>query len=141
MSAGREDSGGVVPKEPVARTDRAAQADPRDRIKQTVLRLHAHSRGIAPRRLASQQEAVPRDVSARMTPVRMRARRRKSFSLHRGLAPRPVAANERWSMGLVHDQLADRRAGREMTVVENRSRESVLPETDSGRPARLWRRS
>ncbi len=61
--------------------------------------------------------------------VRMRVRRRKRLSLHRGPAHRPVAANERWSMDFVHDQLADGRAFRVLTVVDNWSRESVLLET------------
>jgi putative transposase len=39
--------------------------------------------------------------------VRLRTRRRKRLSLHRGPAPRPVGVNERWSMDFVHDQLAD----------------------------------
>ena len=61
--------------------------------------------------------------------VRMRVRRRKRLSLHRGPAPRPISANERWSMDFVHDQLADGRAFRVLTVVDNWSRESVLLET------------
>ncbi len=60
--------------------------------------------------------------------VRMRMRRRKSLSLHRGPAPRPTALSERWSMDFVHDQLADGRAFRVLTVVDNWSRESVLLE-------------
>lgn len=39
--------------------------------------------------------------------VRMRVRRRKRLSLHRGPAPRPMGLGERWSMDFVHDQLAD----------------------------------
>lgn len=60
--------------------------------------------------------------------VRMRMRRRKRLSLHRGPAPRPTAVSERWSMDFVHDQLADGRAFRVLTVVDNWSRESVLLE-------------
>ena len=60
--------------------------------------------------------------------VRMRVRRRKRLSLHRGPAPRPVAANERWSMDFLHDQLASGRAFRVLAVVDNWSRESVLLE-------------
>ncbi len=44
--------------------------------------------------------------------VRMRVRRRKRLSLHRGPAPKPTALGERWSMGFVHDQLVDGRAFR-----------------------------
>jgi putative transposase len=61
--------------------------------------------------------------------VRMRMRRRKRLSLHRGPAPRPTALGERWSMDFVHDQLANGRAFRVLTVVDNWSRESVLLET------------
>ena len=35
--------------------------------------------------------------------VRMRVRRRKRMSLHRGPAPKPSQPNERWSMDFVHD--------------------------------------
>ena len=62
--------------------------------------------------------------------VRLRHRRRKRLSLHRGPAPRPVGVNERWSMDFVHDQLADGRAFRTLTVIDNWSRESVLLEVD-----------
>jgi len=60
--------------------------------------------------------------------VRMRVRRRKRLSLHRGPAPRPTALGERWSMDFVHDQLIDGRAFRVLTVVDHWSRESVLLE-------------
>ena len=60
--------------------------------------------------------------------VRMRVRRRKRLSLHRGPAPRPSALGERWSMDFVHDQLLDGRAFRVLTVIDNWSRESVLVE-------------
>lgn len=60
--------------------------------------------------------------------VRIRVRRNKRQSLHRGPAPRAMALNERWSMDFVHDQLGDKRAFRVLTVVDNWSRESVLLE-------------
>jgi putative transposase len=60
--------------------------------------------------------------------VRMRVRRNKRQSLHRGPAPRAMGLNERWSMDFVHDQLGDKRAFRVLTVVDNWSRESVLLE-------------
>jgi putative transposase len=60
--------------------------------------------------------------------VRMRVRRRKRLSLHRGLAPRPSALGERWSMDFVHDQLLDGRAFRVLAVIDNWSREWVLVE-------------
>ena len=61
--------------------------------------------------------------------VRMRVRRNKRKSLHRGPAPRPTALGQRWSMDFVHDQLAGGRAFRVLTVVDNWSRESVVLET------------
>jgi putative transposase len=60
--------------------------------------------------------------------VRMRVRRRKRLSLHRGPAPRPSTLGERWSMDFVHDQLLDGRAFRVLAVIDNWSRESVLVE-------------
>ena len=36
--------------------------------------------------------------------VRMRVRRKKRMSLHRGPAPTPTAPGQRWSMDFVHDQ-------------------------------------
>lgn len=62
--------------------------------------------------------------------VRMRVRRRKRLSLHRGPAPSPTRLGERWSMDFVHDQLVNGRAFRVLTVVDNWSRESVLLEAD-----------
>jgi putative transposase len=58
----------------------------------------------------------------------MRMRRRKRLSLHRGPAPAPQRLGERWSMDFVHDQLADGRAFRVLTVIDNWSRESPLLE-------------
>jgi putative transposase len=60
--------------------------------------------------------------------VRMRVRRRKRLSLHRGPAPKPTAANQHWSMDFVHDQLVDGRRFRVLTVIDQWSRESVSVE-------------
>lgn len=60
--------------------------------------------------------------------VRMRVRRRKRLSLHRGPAPRAQGLAERWSMDFVHDPLSDGRSFRVLTVVDNWSRQSVLLE-------------
>lgn len=60
--------------------------------------------------------------------VRMRLRRRKRLSLHRGPVPSPTAANQHWSMDFVHDQLLDGRCFRILTVIDQWSRESVLLE-------------
>jgi putative transposase len=50
--------------------------------------------------------------------VRMRVRRRKHMALHRGPAPVAQGPEERWSMDFVHDQLADGRPFRVLTVVD-----------------------
>jgi putative transposase len=60
--------------------------------------------------------------------LRMRVRRRKHIALHRGPAPRPAGPTERWSMDFVHDALADGRAFRVLTVVDQWSRQSPLLE-------------
>lgn len=60
--------------------------------------------------------------------VRMRVRRRKHIALHRGPAPVPTAAQERWSMDFVHDQLADARPFRVLTTLDQWSRHSPLLE-------------
>lgn len=57
--------------------------------------------------------------------VRMRVRRRKRLSLHRGPVPQPTAANQHWSMDFVHDQLLDGRRFRVLTVIDQWSRESL----------------
>lgn len=58
--------------------------------------------------------------------VRSRVRRRKHMALHRGPAPAPVGLQDRWSMDFVHDQLADARPFRVLTVVDQWSRLSPL---------------
>jgi putative transposase len=58
--------------------------------------------------------------------VRMRRRRKKHMSLHRGMPPPASGPNECWSMDYVHDQLANGLLFRVVTVVDNWSRESVL---------------
>ena len=62
--------------------------------------------------------------------LRMRCRRRKKMSLHRGPAPRPTGPGQYWAMDFVHDQLANGRKFRVLTVVDKWSRESVLLEVD-----------
>lgn len=60
--------------------------------------------------------------------VRLRVRRKKRLSLHRGPAPKPTALDQRWSMDFVHDQLSNGQPFRVLTVVDNWSRQSVLLE-------------
>ena len=59
----------------------------------------------------------------------MRVRRRKHISQHRGPVPAATTRNEYWSMDFVHDQLANGRAFRVLTVIDKWSRERVLLET------------
>ena len=65
--------------------------------------------------------------------LRMPVRRRKHQALHRGPAPLPVGPAERWSMDFVHDQPADGRAFRVVTVVDQWSRRSPIPEAGFSR--------
>jgi putative transposase len=57
--------------------------------------------------------------------VRMRVRRRKRVSLHRGPVPIPTAANQHWSMDFIHDQLTDGTRFRVLTVIDQWSRGSL----------------
>jgi len=66
--------------------------------------------------------------------VRMRVRRRKRLSLHRGPVPQPTTANQHWSMDFVHDQLLDGRRFRVLTVIDQWSRESVSVVFHRARP-------
>ena len=50
--------------------------------------------------------------------IRMRVRRRKHMSLHRGPVPQARRTHERWSMDFVHDQLF---GGRDVVVVLDRA--------------------
>ena len=60
--------------------------------------------------------------------VRLRVRKRRHRSLHRGPVPSATGLQQRWSMDFVHDQLADGRAFRVLTVVDQWSRLSPLLE-------------
>lgn len=64
--------------------------------------------------------------------LRHRTRRRKHISLHRGTVQPPTRAHERWSMDFVHDALADGRAFRVLTVVDQWSRWSPILEVAQG---------
>jgi putative transposase len=50
--------------------------------------------------------------------VRMRVRRCKHISLHRGPAPTATGGSQYWAMDFVHDQLANGRKFRVLTVIE-----------------------
>ena len=50
--------------------------------------------------------------------VRMRVRRRKRISPHRGPAPTATGGGQYWAMEFVHDQLANGRKFRVLTVID-----------------------
>ena len=50
--------------------------------------------------------------------VRLRVRKRRHRSLHRGPVAAPTGALQRWGMDFVHDQLAGGRVFRVLTVVD-----------------------
>lgn len=62
--------------------------------------------------------------------VRMRPRRKKRLSLHRGAVPAATRPDQHWSMDFVHDQLASGRTFRVLTVIDHWSRESVCLEAN-----------
>jgi putative transposase len=62
--------------------------------------------------------------------VRLRSRRKKRLSLHRGAVPAARGRHQHWSMDFVHDQLVTGRTFRVLTVIDQWSRESVLLEVN-----------
>ena len=54
--------------------------------------------------------------------VRLRVRQLRHRAFHRGPVPAPTGLQQRWSMDFVHDQLADGRRFRVLTVVDQWSR-------------------
>jgi len=62
--------------------------------------------------------------------LRMRCKRRRKMSLHRGPTPKPTGPGQYWAMDFVHDQLLNGRKFRVLTGVDKWSRERVLLEAD-----------
>ncbi len=62
--------------------------------------------------------------------VRMRVRRRKRISLHRGPVPVATSGGQYWAMDFVHDQLANGRKFRVLTVIDKWHRQCVALEAD-----------
>jgi putative transposase len=62
--------------------------------------------------------------------VRMRVRRRKRLSLHRGPALAPEHLGQFWAMDFVHDQLASGRKFRVLTVMDKWNRECIALPVD-----------
>jgi putative transposase len=62
--------------------------------------------------------------------VRMRVRRRKRISLHRGPAPIATSGGQYWAMDFVHDQLQHGRKFRVLTVIDKWHRQYVALQAD-----------
>jgi putative transposase len=62
--------------------------------------------------------------------VRMRVRRRKRISLHRGPTPVATRRGEYWAMDFVHDQLQNGRKFRVLTIIDKWHRECVALHAD-----------
>ena len=62
--------------------------------------------------------------------VRMRVRRKKRLSLHRGAAPVPAGRGQYWAMDFVHDQLTTGRKFRVLTVIDKWNRQCVALHVD-----------
>jgi putative transposase len=62
--------------------------------------------------------------------VRMRVRRRKRISLHRGPAPTATGGGQYWAMDFVHDQLSNGRKFRVLTVIDKWHRQCVALEAN-----------
>ncbi len=62
--------------------------------------------------------------------VRMRVRRRKRISLHRGPVPTPTGGGQYWAMDFVHDELVNGRKFRVLTVIDKWHRQCVALQAD-----------
>jgi putative transposase len=62
--------------------------------------------------------------------VRIRVRRRKRISLHRGPVPTATGGGQYWAMDFVHDQLANGRKFRVLTVIDKWHRQCVALQAD-----------
>lgn len=62
--------------------------------------------------------------------VRMRVRRRKRMSLHRGPVPVATDGSQYWAMDFVHDQLLNGRKFRVLTVIDKWHRQCVALQAD-----------
>lgn len=67
--------------------------------------------------------------------LRRRGRRRRRSGVPRQVMPAPKAPNERWSMDFVSDAFGDGRRFRNLTIVDDCSRDSPAIEVDTSIPA------
>ena len=114
---------------------RPAQRDPQDALRRRIREIALVRPRFGAQRIhvmlrregwAVNHKRVRRLYRLEGLQVRMRVRRRKHMALHRGPAPAAVGPQERWSMDFAHDQLADGRSFRVLTVVDQWSRLSPL---------------
>ena len=95
----------------------------------------ARDTGVLRQRMRELATAQPRFGCERLykpegLEVRMRARCKKRISLHRGPAPTALAAGRYWAMDFVHDQLANGRKFRVLTVIDKWHRQCVALQVD-----------
>jgi len=82
------------------------------------------------RRLAVGRNRVHRLYKLEGLQVRMRVRRRKRISLHRGPAPVATSGGQYWAMDFVHDQLSNGRKFRVLTVIDKWHRQCIALQAD-----------
>ena len=70
--------------------------------------------------------------------LRLRPRRRKHISLHRGIPPAACRAQDGWSINFVHDARGDGRPFRVLTVVDQWSRLNPILEMASSMSGRAF---
>src|SRR5436190_17502277 len=118
-------AGGQIDLPLPLQTNRAGhsdEADQRDRRNACALRLSAHSRAAATRRLARQQQAgMPVDCEMGLQLRNKSPKRRVKAQLREDRSP-ATAANQVWAMDFVHDQLFDGRKIRVLTIVDTFTR-------------------
>jgi len=93
---------------------------------ETAVRVRAAAHPADPGGLDGRAEQGPhRLYKLEGLQVRMRVRRKKRISLHRGPPPTALAAGQYWAMDFVHDQLASGRKFRVLTIIDKWHRQCV----------------
>ena len=108
----------------------ASDAYPGDRPGAAAVRLAPHWIMLRREGWPDNKKRIHRLYRREGLQVRMRARRKKRLSRHRGSVPPPNGRDQAWSMDFVHDQLITGRAFRVLTVIDQWSCESVLMEAN-----------
>ncbi len=107
-----------------------ADAHPRHRAGVPAVRLCPHLGPAPARRLAGQPETGPPPLPLGRPPGAPADASEKAREPARGVVPPASGRHQRWSMDVVHDQLASGRAFRVLTVIDQWSRESVRLEAN-----------